>query len=34
MNKENEWDNMTQADAVEGPIEMVTQGEIAKAMGR
>ena len=34
MNKENEWDNMTQADAVEGPIEMVTRGEIVKAMGK
>ena len=34
MNKENEWDNMTQADAVEGPTEMVTQGEIVKVMGK
>ena len=34
MNKENEWGNMTQADAVEGPIGLVTQQKIVKAMGR
>ena len=34
MNKENEWDNMTQADVMEGPIEMVSQGEIVKALGK
>ena len=32
MNKENEWDHMSEVDVVEGPIEKVTQDEVLKAV--
>ena len=32
MNKENEWDNVTQASMVEGPIKNVTREEMAIAL--
>ena len=33
MNEENEWDQITQVDVVEGPIERVTREEVTKAIG-
>ena len=32
MNVENEWDQMAEADMVEGPVEGVTYEEVMKAM--
>ena len=32
MNEENDWDQMTDVDVVEGPVEGVTREEIIKAM--
>ena len=32
MNVENEWDQMAEADMVEGPVEEVTYEEVIKAM--
>ena len=33
MNEENEWDQKTEAEVVEGPIKRVSQEEVVKAMG-
>ena len=32
MNEENEWDQMTETDVVEGPVKKVACNEIVKAM--
>ena len=32
INEENEWDNMVETDAVEGPVEKVARNEIVEAM--
>ena len=32
MNEENDWDQMTEVDAVEGPVEKVTRGEVRNAV--
>ena len=32
MNVENEWDQMAEADMVEGPVEEVTYEEVIKAI--
>ena len=32
MNEENEWDQKTEADVVEGPVERVSREEVVKAM--
>ena len=32
LNVENEWDQMTEADMVEGPVEGVTYKEVMKAI--
>ena len=34
MNVENEWDQMAEADMVEGPVEEVTYEEVIKAMNK
>ena len=34
MNVENEWDQMTKADMVEGPVEEVTYEEVMEAMNK
>ena len=34
MNVENEWDQMANADMVEGPVEEVTYEEVIKAMNK
>ena len=34
MNVENEWDQMAEADMVEGPVEEVTYKEVIKAMNK
>ena len=34
MNVENEWDQMAEADMVEGPVEEVTYEEVVKAMNK
>ena len=34
MNVENEWDQMTEADMVEGPVEEVTYEEVNKAINK
>ena len=32
INEENEWDHLTEADTVEGSIEMVTHKEIVQTI--
>ena len=34
LNAENEWDQMAEADMVEGPVEGVTYKEVMKAMNK
>ena len=34
LNVENEWDQMAEADMVEGPVEGVTYEEVMKAMNK
>ena len=34
MNVENEWDQMVEADMVEGPVEGVTDEEVMEAMNK
>ena len=34
MNVENEWDQIVEADMVEGPVEGVTDEEVMEAMNR
>ena len=34
MNVENEWDQMAEADMVEGPVEGITDGEVMEAMNK
>ena len=34
MNVENEWDQMINADMVEGPVEGVTHEEVMEAMNK
>jgi len=33
MNEKNEWDHVTEADIIEGPIERVSHDEIVKMIG-